>query len=64
MFRTAFGEWHRYYMVAISDEAEAKAAITDFLDNDIPGLECRTLPASVLTFVGLAKGDIREWVLG
>lgn len=64
MFRTVLGDQHRYYMVAIGNEADAKDAITDFLNNDVPGLECRTLPASVLKFFGLSKGDIREWVLG
>lgn len=64
MFRTVLGDQHRYYMVAISDEAEARAEIVEFLDSEVPGLECRTLPATVLGFVGLSKGDIREWVLG
>lgn len=64
MFRTVLGDQHRYYMVAISNEPDATEAITDFLDNEVPGLECRTLSASVLKFVGLRTGDIREWVLG
>jgi len=64
MFRTALDGQHRYYMVAISDEVEAKAAMTEFLYDDIPGLECRALPAAVLMFVGLTQGEIREWVLG